>query len=304
VRAEYAAVRAFAGFCEVLPERLAILVGRLIGAMAWAVKAKARRLARENIEKAMPGEMTSEEVARLVRRVFIHMATTVVETFWLSKRMTKETVEERFTVEGEESARAALAGGGSVLVFTSHLGNWEIAGGCIAIRFGGLNALARPAANPLIEAYLAKFRERMHSSVLSTEDGLRPLVAALRKGGLLAVLIDQHVRTAYVPATFFGRRAATTSIVAALALKMDLPVFAAYSFRDGHSFRHHVRVEGPLPLVRTGDYDADVAANTQAFNDYLEPVVRRHPEQWLWAYRRWRLADKLDEERQEEHVEG
>ena len=136
--------------------------------------------------------------------------------------------------------------------------------------------------------------------ILSTRDGARPLVRVLKNGEPLAVLVDQHVNRSFVAVDFFGRKAATTAVVASLALRLDVPVFHAYSLRDGHSFRHHGYMVGPLELVRTGDHDADVAANTQRFNDHIEAVVRRHPEQWLWTHRRWKLAERLERARRKE----
>ena len=170
----------------------------------------------------------------------------------------------------------------------------------MAVSLGGITALARPTNNPFVERYSTALREQYGIDVLSTRDGVRPMVAALRKKKPLAVLIDQHVNRSGVPVKFFGRPAATTAVVATLALRMNMPVFHAYSLREGRSFRHHGYIIGPLELVRTGDDEADAIANTQLFNDAIEAVVREHPEQWLWTHRRWKLADKMAKETQAE----
>jgi KDO2-lipid IV(A) lauroyltransferase len=298
--AEYAAVRILSSLVGLLPERLAVWTGVALGRFLWLIAPRRRRIARDNLRRAMPDARSGPELRRLVREVFVHIGLTAVETLWMRRRVTRRTIEQRFPVEGIGELRSALAAGRGVIAFTPHLGNWELFGACMAVRLGQLNALARPVNNPGVRRYTTRLRRQFGIEVLSTRKGVRPMIRALRRGETLAVLIDQHVNRAFVPATFFGRPAATTAVVAALALRLDAPVVASYSVRQGHSFRHRGQIEGPIELVRTGDREADVLANTQRFNDLLEQAVRRHPEQWLWTHRRWKLADRTEQETQKE----
>ena len=299
---EYAALRALGGAVGLLPEWAAVRAGVTVGWLSWLVCARRRRIARQNIEKAMPGERTAVAVRRLVREAFINIGLTAVENIWMRSRATKENIEQRVPADGLGAVRRELEEGRGAIGFTPHLGNWELLGGRMAVGLGGFNALARPANNPMVRAYTTRLRENLGITVLSTRDGVRPMMAALKHGETLAVLIDQHVNRATVPATFFGRPAATTAVVASLALRFDLPVFVGYDVRDGRSFRHHAHVEEPIELTRSGNHEADVLTNTQRFNDKLEEIIRRHPEQWLWTHRRWKLADRLEQDAQKEQA--
>jgi len=302
-RAEYLALRALAAVVGLLPERAAVRAGVMLGWMLWLAGRRRRRIARENIEKAMPGERTKREAGRLVKEAFVHIGLTAVESLWMRSRVSKENIEQRLPVDGLDAIKREIGKGRGVLGFTPHLGNWELLGGSIAAGLGGFNVLARPVNNPMVWKYTTRLRESLGMTVLSTRDGVRPMIAALKRGEFLGVLIDQHVNRAFVPATFFGRKAATTAVVASLALKFDVLLVVGHSFRDGRSFRHHGYLEGPIELVRSGDHAADVLANTQLFNDKLEEIIRRHPEQWLWTHRRWKLADRLERDRQKEQAE-
>jgi KDO2-lipid IV(A) lauroyltransferase len=42
-----------------------------------------------------------------------------------------------------------------------------------------------------------------------------------------------------------------------------------------------------VPVARSGDRDADVFENSLRFNAVLERLIRAHPDQWIWMYRRW-----------------
>lgn len=293
---EYALVRTLSSAVGILPERAAVAFGRFLGLSYWCIAFFRRRIARTNIEKAMPGRYSPQEVRRLVRSVFFHIGLTAVESLWARRQVNSRNIRDRFPVDNTDVVRKQLSEGRGAIGFTPHLGNWELFGSSMSVHLGRLHALARPVNNPFIEHYMTRLREEMGIHVLSTRDGARPLVAALRANEPLAILIDQHVNRAFVPATFFGRPAATTAVVATFALRMNVPVFMGYSLREGYTFRHHGYVEGPLELIRTGDHEADVLANTQRFNDKLEEIVRTHPEQWLWTHRRWKLAVRLARE--------
>lgn len=281
-----------------LPRRAAELGGRAFGWLFWRVSAKRRRRAEQNIESAMAGELTKDETARLAKQSFIHIGLTVAETLWWYKRVGKGgAIAKDFPLEGLGPMKAELAAGRGVIAVTLHLGNWELLGARLAEELGGLTAVALPGKNQRVDDYVVRIRERMGVSVARSDRGVRPMVATLRNGKALAVLIDRHVETASVHVKFFGRDAATTSIVAALARRLDVPVVVGYSVREGYSFKHHGFCEGPVELVRTGDRDSDILVNTQRLNDRLEAAVRKHPEQWLWVLKRWRLARKLERER-------
>lgn len=295
---EYALVRMIDWLVGLLPECAAVKLGVAGGWLFWLLSPFRRRVARRNIELAMPGRYSGRELSRLVRAVFINIGLTAVESIWMRRHISRQNIEQRFPVDGVDVAQNEIASGRGAIAFIPHLGNWELFGGIMAVRTGGITALARPTNNPLVGQYTTRLREQYGINVLSTRDGARPLVAALRNKQPLAVLIDQHVNRAFVPVKFFGRHAATTAVVATLALRMNIPVFAAYSLREGRSFRHHGYIFGPLELIRTGDDEADVIANTQFFNDTIEAVVREHPDQWLWTHRRWKLAERMAKETQ------
>jgi KDO2-lipid IV(A) lauroyltransferase len=52
--------------------------------------------------------------------------------------------------------------------------------------------------------------------------------------------------------------------------------------------KYRLRFEPPVALIRTGNNDADIVANTALFTKVIEDVVRRYPDQWLWVHRRWK----------------
>jgi KDO2-lipid IV(A) lauroyltransferase len=110
--------------------------------------------------------------------------------------------------------------------------------------------------------------------------GMADMVRHLRSGGVLGLLIDQHMRHG-AELTFFGHRALTALSAAELALKYDALVVPTYGIRQPDGLSFEVVVEAPIP-------HGPPEAMTQALNDSLERLVRQHLGQWLWIHRRWK----------------
>jgi KDO2-lipid IV(A) lauroyltransferase len=86
---------------------------------------------------------------------------------------------------------------------------------------------------------------------------------------------------------FFGRPACTTSGLALLALHTSAPVLPVFTTRmpDG---KYLMEIRAEVAIRNTGNRDADVRENTQAFTRIIEEHIRKYPEQWFWMHQRWK----------------
>jgi KDO2-lipid IV(A) lauroyltransferase len=189
--------------------------------------------------------------------------------------------------EGEDRVRHAHAAGRGVLLFTGHFGFWEINALVHALAIGPMAVLARPLDNPLLHDLLESVRRSTGNSVIYRRGALRKVLRALGANQAVAVLIDQHIQTAdAVFVDFFNRPAATTSALAALALRTGAPVIPVFALPlPGGRFR--MVYEHPVDPPPADDPDA-IRQFTQRCTDVLEMYVRRYPNLWLWMHRRWR----------------
>jgi KDO2-lipid IV(A) lauroyltransferase len=82
-------------------------------------------------------------------------------------------------------------------------------------------------------------------------------------------------------------KAATPIGATVLALRTDAAVVPTYIYL-GEDGKQHMHILPEIPLVRTGDEEADLLVNTQNFTNFTEQIVREHPEQWVWMHERWK----------------
>jgi KDO2-lipid IV(A) lauroyltransferase len=147
--------------------------------------------------------------------------------------------------------------------------------------------VARALDSASLGAWADRLRHAAGVEVVDKRQALRPVLAALRRGRLVGVLLDQNTaRREGVFVPFFGRLASTSRSVALLAVRTSTPVVPAFTRRVAPG-RHLITIYPALAVPEGKDDDA-VLALTARCTEAIENAVRANPEQWLWAHDRWR----------------
>jgi len=284
---EYVVVRSVELCVRPLSLSVVRRLGEALGLLFYLVDRAHRRIALANLEAAFPQRMPDERRA-IARSMFRHFGRLLLELLKYAS-MSSEDQLARVDWEGEERVRLALAQGKGVLFCTGHFGFWEQQAIAHALRFEPMAVMARPLDNPRLHGLLERIRTSNGNPVVYRRGAVRKALRLLAEGKGVGVLIDQHMTSPdAVYVDFFGRPAATTSTLAALALRTGAPVIPLFAFPalDG---RYRMIYEHPVEPPRSDSPDA-VREFTQRCTDVLEMHVRRHPELWLWMHRRWRDA--------------
>ena len=284
-RLEYLIVRAAIGVVRVTPGFIVRGAGTFLGLAFYTLDGAHRRIAQRNLATAFPSRSEKERRA-IARAAFAHFGRLLFELLQFSTLTPKEMLA-RVEFEGEERARLAYGQGKGVLFVTGHFGFWELHAMAHALRVEPIGVLACALDNPYLNQLLEDLRQGTGNTVIYRRGTIRRVMRTLQAGHGVAVLIDQHIMSRdAIYVDFFERPAATTSAVAALALRTGapvVPVFALPLGRGRYRFVYEHHVEAP----RSDSPDA-VREFTQRCTDVLEMYVRRHPELWLWMHRRWR----------------
>ncbi len=289
-RGEAAALRIAAALVGPLPRRAIPALGAALGAAAWVFSARRRRTALENLSIAYGASLPESERRRIARGAFSQFGRLLIEGLRLPRLRCDDHDSPGSYVRynGLERARAAYESGRGVIVFSAHFGNWELTAAMQACLGMPLTMVTRPLDNPHLETLLAETRGVRGNRLVHKKNALRPLLAALTRGGGIAILIDQNVRdgsAVWVP--YFGRAAATTPALGLLALRTNavvLPVFSLPQADGSYEVTY-------LPVVvpeTTGDRAADALRLTARCTEVIEEQVRRHPTAWLWMHERWK----------------
>jgi Kdo2-lipid IVA lauroyltransferase/acyltransferase len=239
--------------------------------------------ARLNIARALP-ELSQAEVEDIVAGMWDNLGRVAAEYPHLRKIRVFDP-DGLVETHGSENIDRAVAAGRRMIIFSGHIANWEIAM-LAAVQYGAEVAqIYRAANNPVVDNMITRFRHIGGELIPKGTVAARRALAVLRRGAHLTMLADQKMNDG-IPVPFFGRPAMTSTALAVFALRFDCDVLPARLERLGGA-RFRLTVFPPLPLPRSGDRRADIAALMTRVNQVLEEWIRDRPAEWFWLHRRW-----------------
>lgn len=278
-------------FCR-LPERWAAACGVGLGFFAGRVLRLRRGRVDAHLARALNLRDDPPARARIARAMYRHLGLCLVE-FLRLPTWTRAKIDAQVELDHFDRLRAAIAQGHGVVVVTAHFGNWDLLA-CLSALLGvPLHVVTRELKGRGANRAWMQARERTGLKLHPAAGSAGALLGALRRGEVVAFVIDQHMPEKLgVPVPFFGRLASTIDAPAVLAARTGSPVMPAFLFRQGFE-RHRLWVGEAIPLASGPRREASVAS-TARFTAVLEDVIRAQPEQWIWMHRRWKLADRLE----------
>ena len=291
---EFAIVWLFVHGVRLLPRRVARAIGAAIGAIAFRVLGRLRRVGIRNLELAFP-EMTAADRETTLRSEYRNLGFLLAE-FCKMPDYTPEAASRFIRYEGLENYLAARERGKGVLVLTGHLGAWELSSFYHSLMGMPMGMVIRRLDNPLVDAFVNRIRCLHGNRVIHKDDFARGLIASMRAGETVGILMDTNMtppQGVFVP--FFGVLACTASGMARIAAKTGAAVVPGFLLWEESEQKYVLHFGKELEVARTGDAEQDALTNTASFTAAMEGYIRQYPEQWLWLHRRWKTRPPGEE---------
>jgi len=261
-------------------------LGAALGTAMRLLSPRHHQIVLTNLRLAFGAEKTEAELRAIAAACYRHLGKCLMEFIRLPA-MTPEQIRCVTHLHGREHLDAALAAGKGAILLTGHLGNWEMVGARLAADGYPLNVIARSQRDEALTQYIVRTREAVGMRVFDRDAAVRPSLSALRRNELVGILLDQNAGDDGLFVDFFGRPASTAAGAAAFALRTGAAVLPTFGFRRPDD-THDIRIDAPVPLIRTGDRAEDLRANTAHFTKIIENAIRACPEQWFWLHKRWK----------------
>jgi KDO2-lipid IV(A) lauroyltransferase len=277
-------------FFALLPWRVALFVGALIGFFAGSVL----RIRRGHVEGTMRGAGISvADKGWFAAQMYRSMGASLAELLWLvgRGRWVRPSTLAAFDPASRAKLVKALGRGRGVVLATGHTGNWELAAAAIAEEWP-LAIVAKPMRVGMVHRFIRGARESRGIIVLDPRGAIARGREVLRAGGSVGMMIDQvpDRRRHSIELDFLCGYCDVDRSPAALAASMGSPVVVCGAYRDDDR-RHCLEV---LAVIDPPDRRprAWVNETTREATRALDRFVHKHPGEWMWLHRRWRRAPK------------
>jgi KDO2-lipid IV(A) lauroyltransferase len=259
----------------------------LISRIAWVAVPRLRQVGLRNLALAFP-DLPAAEREHILRHEYRSLGWQLAE-FAKMPGYTQDSASRFIRYEGIDNYLAARDRGNGVLVLTGHLGAWELSSFYHSLAGYPMGMVIRRLDNPLVDRMVNRIRCLHGNRVLHKDDFARGLIAAMRAGETVGILMDTNMtppQGVFVP--FFGMRACTASGLARVALKTGAAVVPGFLLWEDSEQKYVLRFLPEVALAHTGDAEADAIENTARLTAVLEETIRQYPGQWLWMHRRWK----------------
>ena len=264
-----------------LPLPVLAPIGRAIGLFFYFVIRKRRRVGITNLRLCFP-EWSEAKRRRVLRRHFQAFGRAVIERgiLWWSSR---ERVMRVVRVEGLDNWLAVRDR--PVIWLAPHFVGLDMGGSRAATEFALASMYSRQS-NHIFDALLYRGRTRfVMPRLLSRQEGLRPLVRAMREGLPFYYLPDMDFGprdSVFVP--FFGVPAATITGLSRIAKLADAVVVPVITEQLPGGQGYVLRFYPAWTNFPTDDAEADA----RRMNEFIEARVQEIPEQYHWLHKRFK----------------
>ncbi len=255
-------------------------LGAGLGALLLVAIPSRRRVVQTNLRVCFP-QLSEAERDALTRETFVYFAQAWLDRSWLWHR-SAACIQSRVQLTGEV---AALSADVPTVLFAPHFMGLDVGWTALTLNLPlHFTTIFTPQSNATVDAWVAQGRQRFgHVRLFRREDGVKPIVSALRQHELLYLLPDMNFgpsESIFVP--FFGESAATVpslSRFAKLGRARVVPVITRMTASGYEVVVHPAWSDFPTD---------DAQADTATMNQRLEAFIHTMPAQYFWVHKRFK----------------
>ncbi|RLB60176.1 MAG: hypothetical protein DRG80_05685, partial [Deltaproteobacteria bacterium] len=225
----------FAPFIASIPHKRIASIGRALGMFMYGMDVRHRRIVRRNLKFVYPG-WSPERVKKVSQCVFQNLGITILEICQIAC-FSSDDIINKVNIRGEEHLLKAMQNNKGAILITAHLGNWEIVPLFWPLHFKTpLTVVARQIQSKTINQWIHGLRTRFGSRVIYKDDALPEMTRTLRNGKILAILIDQGIKSSLgIKIKFFNKFVSATPAASLLAMRCKSPVLPGFCIRNEDS---------------------------------------------------------------------
>jgi KDO2-lipid IV(A) lauroyltransferase len=266
---------------RIWPRRLQLLLGDILGEIALLLAGYRKDVALKNFKIAFP-EMTDQQCKKMLHQHFRHLGRMLLE-YVISFTVRKKDLKNWLICKDTSNLDDVLAKGQGAILLASHMGPCDF--GLILMALAGFPLVLVGKRTPVrwVTRLLFGLREIHGIEALPERRVVADIILALKKNKAVVFVMDQYMGPPEgVMSKFFGHETGTSQGTAVFVDRFKVPVVPTWTFRHD---------DGRIELIIEKSVDVEGLTKdqmTQKFNDEIEKMVRKVPEQWFWVHKRWK----------------
>ncbi len=240
----------------------------------------------DNLKHAFP-DYSEKKIKEISFRCYRSFAVTLVEILYMPY-MNSEMMKNSTQIKNHNLVKDKYNLGRGVVLLSAHFGNWEYIAAAFAIKLNiPFSVVVKPQRNPYVTEWLNNSRTLWGNKIVPLGVSIRQIYKELKDKNIVAMIADQRGPAEGVRVNFFGRLASIYTGPAALALKTGAPILMGIAVRQP-DFTYLTEMIEISTENLPEDENEKIKEISQRHTNYLEEMIRKHPEQWFWMHKRWK----------------
>lgn len=280
-----------------MPLRWRYGIARFTADRVYARNRTIRENLRDNMRHVLGADATDADVDRLARQCARNTGRYYADVVGMHRMDVRKFFENDLVLTGLEYIRAARAAGRGVVMASAHYANPEFA--VQGLRAAGIEVfgLVEPLQPPQLNDLMWNLRNvHGHHYEPVSFGGVKRAMEWLRRGGVVAILVDRDIQRRGADIEFCGAKARFPTGAVDLALRTNAVLLPGWVRRES-AFKVRADIGPPLELLRTGNAGEDLRLNTARLLALFEQHLKRDPGQWSVLDGIWPAAGSALDER-------
>ncbi|KAF1083217.1 MAG: Lipid A biosynthesis lauroyl acyltransferase [Candidatus Rifleibacterium amylolyticum] len=270
--------------CSSMPFSRKKKLAQLLTFFVWRIIGLRRREVIASLQLHL--ELTEAQAEKLGEKVYQHFLLNSFEMASLAY-ISREDLLARIKIEGLEHLDTAMKRNHGAIIVSGHFGLWEMIPQWLAVNGYPVCTVVRRQNNPHVDAWMENMRRRLGGKTTDSGFGIREILRSIRRGQILALMVDQDNGKQGIFVPFFRRYASAPTGPAQLSLKTGAPIVPLFMFPN-YCGQHLFKI---YPPIYPENYTNDITGQQQitaCYTQLLEELVRQQPQDWFWLHRRWK----------------
>ncbi len=285
---EYIATKFGFGLVNLMSNETADRFGKFIGRLFSRLLPKRKKIAIDNLRYAFKDSITDDQYDEIALRSFENIGQTFIDMARF-KNFSHSKIKEIVHCQDISPLQKAIDEKRGGIIATAHFGHWEMAGGWVHAAGFPIDIVVKIQSNPLVNKLIAKLRGYLKFGQIQMKlSTLREIMTSLKNNRFVVLAADQHDPSESLILDFFGKKASVAKGPGLFAKKQNCPIIPAVMRRVSFE-KYEVHIgEGIYPSDSL-DEKADLIRMTKEYLAFLEKIILKYPDQWMWTHRRWKI---------------
>lgn len=273
-------------FFNLLPRKISLFFGRLIGTIIYYFFPLRKSVAIRNIKENFPTLDTKNQY-NLLKKTYIHFGM-ILSDFFRQKNLDFSKIKKIVHID-KETIDVLNHNKGSIIM-TGHLGNWEYFLPILGLYNFNFSVVVQKIKNPYLNKLFLKYRTFEHIDIIFKNEGKDKMIKALEDDYHLGLASDQNAGKRGTLVNFLNIQLSIPKGAGIFHLKTNKPILIGYCVMD-ENYNYNFSVKS-LDLSKIIGIKKDFIKNLNAvFANELSDMIRKNPEQYFWFHK---MKDKKD----------